>query len=87
MCKERKQSYLQCCFVVMVQLCDSVGLSSYSHVGHQVYPQSVAFYGSVDCSEADRINLMWALCCKPPPTHAPKLPCDYTVSAVVHTHK
>lgn len=45
MCKIKKQSYLWCCFVVMVQGCDSVGLSSYSHGGHQVSPQSVAFYG------------------------------------------
>lgn len=69
-CVQRKKAVLSeiCYFVVMAQHCDSVGLSSYSHVGHQVNPQSVAFYGSVDCSEADSINLMWALCCKLP-TH------------------
>lgn len=57
MCKVRKQLYLQC-YVVMLHSCDSVGLSSYSHDGHQANPQTVAFYGSVDCSEADSINLM-----------------------------
>lgn len=43
MCKVRKQ--LSQCFVVMVRHCDNVRLSSYSHGGHQVNPQSVAFYG------------------------------------------
>lgn len=71
----------------MVQRCDSVGLSSYSHGGHQVNPQSVAFYGlqiarkqivSISCG-AYAVN-------PHPPTQAPSVPCDDTVFAVVHFH-
>lgn len=85
MCKVRKQ--LSQCFVVMVRHCDSVRLSFYSHGGHQVNPQIVAFYGlwiawkqivSISCGLYD-VN-------PHSPIHAPSVPCDDIVFAVVHTH-